>query len=97
MHSQIRELREMGGEDMMLTVQAGKVVKHFAYHPKECGLFNDVVSEVFKEGVEWSDLWYGNLLGGGRVEGGVEAVRLAWEITQEAGPVTQARNVKNPS
>ena len=52
MHSQIKELREMGGEDMMLTVQAGKVVKHFAYHPKECGLFNDVVSEVFKEGVE---------------------------------------------
>ena len=52
MHSQIKELREMGGEDMMLTVQAGKVVKHFAYHPKECALFNDVVSEVFKEGVE---------------------------------------------
>lgn len=36
---------------MMLTAQAGKAVKRFAYHPKECGLFNDVVNEVFKEGV----------------------------------------------
>lgn len=51
MHSQIKELREVGGEDMMLTVQAGKAGKRFAYHPKECGLFNNAVNEVFKEGV----------------------------------------------
>ena len=52
---------------------------------------------MFKEGVEWSDLWYGRHTWEGSIEGGIEAVRLPWEIIQEAGAVTQARNVKNPS